>query len=323
MLLGVPDHVLEHPLQPARVDQRAAGLGRPAARAPVPRRHVGGQRANVHPPQVGRGRAAVQPCDLEQVLDQAAQVRHALLDGAAHLVVVEQAGGGGQAGQGRAQVVGDVGHEPLLALQPLLQGLGHPVDRVAHGRHLVAPGGADARVQVTAGHTLGRGRCASQTQRHAARQRHAHDRTGQRRRQRRADQLGAQVVQRLLLGLEGGAHEQRRAVRCRPPGPDHGLAVPVAAVGGDVARGNGGAQRRRHGAVVHGQRRVGGERLGQRVQAGRRPHVRHRLGAGAVEQVLRGQLVHGHAHQRRDQRRHQREGQRQPYPQRPHGRTIL
>ena len=91
-------------------------------------------------------------------------MRHALLDRAAHLVVVEQAGGGGQAGPWRAQVVGDVGHEPLLALQPLLQGLGHPVDGVAHGRNLVAPGGADACVQVTAGHTLGRRRRTPETQ---------------------------------------------------------------------------------------------------------------------------------------------------------------
>ena len=153
--------------------------------------------------------------------------------GVADLVVVEQAGRRLQPGQRRAQVVGDVRHEPPLALDPHAHRLGHPVDRLAQLRDLVMAGGIDPRVQLAGGHPLGDRRRPPQPQREAAGQQQAEQRPADRRRHSHLDHRLAQVAQLLRAAARRSrARRSRPPVRRAPARPDRRLAVPAAAVGG-------------------------------------------------------------------------------------------
>ena len=117
-------------------------------------------------------------------------------------------------GQRRAQVVSDVRHEPPLALDPLPHRLGHPVDRLAELRDLVAAAGVDPRVELAGGHALGDRRRPPQPQREPSGQQQADQRAS--RRSRRGHLDHASGAGRAAPAAARCRSRARRSRRARP-----------------------------------------------------------------------------------------------------------
>ena len=191
-------------------------------------------------------------------------------------------------------------------------------------RDLVVARGIDAGVEITGRHQLGSGSRAAEPQREPARQRDPDQRPAEGGGDRGADQLVAEVGERLLFGDERLADEDRRPpVRRRPARPDHRLPLPRAAVGREVAGAHRLPQRRRDRRVVRLQRGSADQGLGERVVVRRRCHLGDGARTAARQQILARQLVDDDADRPRHQRRNQRERQRDAPAQRHQGRTSL
>jgi hypothetical protein len=108
----------------------------------------------------------------------------------------------GERRQRRPQLVADVGREPRVALDALLERAGHLVEGVDQRRQVGIVGTGDARVEPAAGDGLGGDAEVAERAQHLSAARRAEHRAGERGDRRRRQQRDPERVQRALHLLE-------------------------------------------------------------------------------------------------------------------------
>jgi hypothetical protein len=150
--------------------------GHHALRAPARARHLVDEGRHLHPLAVQRHLAGLQPGQVQQRADQPRQppgLRQRRLQrlgvgpGDAVGEVLQQRL---QGGEGRAQLVADVGHQAAALLVDAREVGGHRVEGAGQLADLVAGGRRHPHVVVAAGHPAGGRRHLAQRRRRAARQ---------------------------------------------------------------------------------------------------------------------------------------------------------
>ena len=214
---GVVDEVGDDPGQPAAVaaDDRVLG---PSRRRDLERRcrrdgdGVAHELADAQILEVEADRPGVEAADLEEVLDEPAEpgdVADEQVEGGLgplrHLVAprLHHVDRRRQRHQRRAQLVGDVGGEPGVALDSLLQRRGHVVERAGEHAEVGIVGGSEPRLQPAAGDRLGGFGGVGDRAHGTASGEHADEHAESGRDRRREEQREGHVGQRLVVFARG------------------------------------------------------------------------------------------------------------------------
>ena len=212
------------------------------------RRHRDGvahELAHLEVLEVQADRAGVEPADLEQVLDEAAEAGDVAdqqverrLGPLGHLVApgFHDVDRRRQRHQRRTQLVADVGREPGVALDPQLQRRGHVVERRGEHAEVGILGGGQSGVEAPAGDRLrGLGRVGHRADGAAGGQ-HADEHAEAGRDRGREQQREGDVGQRAVVLVEAEELEVRALDRLQvDPDDDDRLAVDVGDHAGVLA----------------------------------------------------------------------------------------
>ena len=305
----------------------------------------------MHLLELEAGYAGIEPRDLEEVLDElleAIDVTDHEVEGRARpfghvlALVVHHLDGRRQGHQRRAELVADVGGEPGVALDAVLEGLGHVVERRRDGTEVRVLADLEPGVEQAVGECHGRRRHAGERAQGPAARPRPQSSAGQGGEQRRADEGHPEGFEGGLEVVEGDDLEVGRVDRGDgDPDDELHLAAQLVAHAHRLAAQHGlphgvgegvlpelrGERhellvRVQHGARPEGRRQRADQRLLVGVgrdasphDAGVLVHDHRRRVLPLVEQVLAGQRPGGGGQQGREEQRTDGEGQRDAGPE--------